>query len=388
MEKQEADWEDEKQKYESFWDATAEERERFLVGNKYDYEKALIALRAHRNFVKCLPLKADCDHRYGRKDEGNILGSVMGMLIDPTTGKYIMSKKNMNSRICFVMGAMVDLDNDVDLYVKATADFLFANIPRDSDEKITIMLNVRSGGPSMKNESAILLLPIISKLNDQLSVNFPERIQKFVIYPLPWWAVTVFDLVKNTILDPKTAAKLSALAGDASFGSEEPEGLKEYIDMERINLQEDFLQFYPSPANGTALTGTQGSLERAKFNYIRTIEGYRKLNTTNDEGFGGVYDVNIVEIMKQMAYVLKHQNELNESKDLFQQVFQEQKLSFTRNRNITTIRSILCTLKNLIFICDELGNEEEARKWTLELNSTVHAAKEEGEKSFFSVQGP
>ena len=81
-----------------------------------------------------------------------------------------------------------------------------------------------------------------------------------------------------------------------------------------------------------------------------------------------------------MAYVLKHQNELNESKDLFQQVFQEQKLSFTRNRNITTIRSILCTLKNLIFICDELGYEEEARKWTLELNSTVHAAKEEGER--------
>ena len=371
MKSQEVSCEDEKQQYESFQDATVEERERFLVGNKHDYSKAFNALRAHREFVKCLPLKAGHDHRFGRKDEGNLLGSVMGMLIDPTTKQYVTSKKNTNSRICFVMGAMVDLDNDVDLYVKATADFLFANIPRHSSERITIMLNVRSGGPTMKNETPFVLLPVISKLNDQLSVNFPERIQEFVIYPLPWWAKQVFDWVKNTILDPKTAAKLSTLAGDASFGSEEPDGLNEYIDADRIKLQEDFLQFYPSPANDI-LKGTHGSLERAKFNYMRTLDGYRRLYADNEY----VNDVNVVNIMKQMANVLKHQNKLNESKDMFQHVLWNQEMVLSRGKSESTIQSIVSTLKSLIYLCDEMGNAMEAEKWTLKLNSTIHAAME------------
>ena len=233
--------------YDSFRDATVEERQRFLVANNYDYSEALKALRAHREFVKCLPLDADLDHRYGCKDEGNMLGCVMGIPVD-STGEFVVSKKCTKSRICFVMGAMVDVSNDADLYVKATADFLFANIPRDSDEKITVMINVRSGGPTMKNETPFALLPVICKLNDQLSINFPERIQEFVIYPIPWWGKQIFDWIKGTLLDPVTAAKLSILPGDASFGSQEPEELNEYIDVGLVESRDVFLQFYPSSA--------------------------------------------------------------------------------------------------------------------------------------------
>ena len=52
----------------------------------------------------------------------------------------------MKLHVSALCRGVVDLDNDMDLYVKATADFLYENIPRNSMEKITIMLNVRSGG--------------------------------------------------------------------------------------------------------------------------------------------------------------------------------------------------------------------------------------------------
>ena len=49
-------------------------------------------------------------------------------------------------------------------------------------------------------------------------------------------------------MDPVTAAKLSILPGDASFGSQEPEELKEYIDVGLVESRDVFLQFYPSSA--------------------------------------------------------------------------------------------------------------------------------------------
>ena len=86
--------EGEVEKFNSFQDTKKEERERFLLGNKHDYDKALQALATHREFVRrYLPLVVGRDHRYGHKEDGNTLGSVMGMLIDPRTGQCITSKK-------------------------------------------------------------------------------------------------------------------------------------------------------------------------------------------------------------------------------------------------------------------------------------------------------
>ena len=359
--------EGEVEKFNSFQDTTKEERERFLLGNKHDYDKALQALSTHREFVRrYLPLVAGRDHRYGHKEDGNKLGSVMGMLIDPLTGQCITSRKCEASRICLVQGAMVDLDNDMDLYVKATADFLYENIPRNSMEKITIMLNVRSGGPTMKNETPFALLPLIGKLNEQLSINFPERIQQFVIYPLPWWAKQIFDWVKNSILDPKTAAKLSILSGDASFGSAEPEGLWEYVDLERIKLQSNFMQYYPvSSTTEDTKRIRERILEEAKGNYTRTLMGYRNLSSVRNNDN---YDVYIVNTMKHMANVLKHQNQLEQSKDLFQEVFERMKNTIRRGKNCTENENIENVLRNLIFISIEMDRHEEARKWMLELD--------------------
>ena len=129
------------------------------------------------------------------------------------------------------------------------------------------------------------------------SINqFSQRIQQFVIYPLPWWAKQIFDWVKNSILDPKTAAKLSILSGDASIGSAEPEGLWEYVDLERIKLQSNFMQYLSSTTEDTKRI--REILEEAKGNYTRTLMRYRNLSSVHNNDN---YDVYIVNTMKHMA---------------------------------------------------------------------------------------
>ena len=61
-------------------------------------------------------------------------------------------------------GAMCDLEYDADDYVLATADFMNANLARDSTEKISILIDVRPG-KGWKDPAPMKFIPLIKAIN-------------------------------------------------------------------------------------------------------------------------------------------------------------------------------------------------------------------------------
>jgi len=241
------------------YEATEEEKKRFLIGHKGNLKSATKALAAHMEWKKKLPLpltEERMKYGAGQMPGTDKLPGWMGMLTNPKTGEYIRSKVS-NTRIVWAYGAMCDLDLETDDYVSATADFLHANLPRDSDEKITVLVDVRPAD-GWKAPAPLKFVPLVKAINAQLSINFPERIQEIVVFPMPWWAVAIFNMVK-LFMNPKTAAKMSMLSGSADKASPDPEGVRDYID-EGVGTVEA-MQCYPHEFKGAA-TNAEGVEEK------------------------------------------------------------------------------------------------------------------------------
>jgi len=210
--------------------STQAERNRFLIARKGKADAAAEALTAHLKWREEYPLPLPSHKlKYGRDQRPGTdqLPGWLGMLTDPDTGEYIRSKKN-GTRIVIAFGAMCDLDFTAEDYIGATADFLHHNLSNEDEDKITVLVDVRPG-VGWKDPAPLAFIPLIQAINTQMSTNYPERIQDIVIYPMPWWAVQIFNMV-TLFMDPRTAEKMSMLSGPALLDSPEPEGLGCYVD--------------------------------------------------------------------------------------------------------------------------------------------------------------
>ena len=59
--------------------------------------------------------------------------------------------------------------------------------------------------------------------------NFPERLHRLVIYPVPWVASAVW-YAASALLDERTADKAQMLSGPAARTEPIPAGISEYVD--------------------------------------------------------------------------------------------------------------------------------------------------------------
>jgi hypothetical protein len=210
--------------------ATEAERKRFLAARKGHAKEAADSLSAHIKWREQMPLPLPPNRlKYGKDQQPGTdkLPGWLGMLTDPDTGEYIRCKKS-NTRIVIAFGAMCDLDFSAEDYVGATADFLHANLNNDDEDKITVLVDVRPGA-GWKDPAPLAFIPLIQAINTQMSINYPERIQAIVIYPMPWWAVQIFNMV-SMFLDPRTSEKMMMLSGPALIDSPEPVGLDQFVD--------------------------------------------------------------------------------------------------------------------------------------------------------------
>jgi hypothetical protein len=210
--------------------ATEQERFRFLVARKGDEDAAASGLDKYLKWKDAVPLPLPSDRMRYEQGQGpgcpDKLPAWISMLMDGE-GNYVRCKKT-NTRILMAFGAMCDLDHTAEDYVAATADVLFANLAADSSEKITVLVDVRAG-EGWKDPPPMKFIPLVREINAQMSRNFPERIASIYVYPMPWWAVAIYNMV-SLFLDPKTSEKMNMLSGPALVDSPDPEGLHEIVD--------------------------------------------------------------------------------------------------------------------------------------------------------------
>eukprot|EP00559_Dactyliosolen_fragilissimus_P005943 CAMPEP_0184864236 /NCGR_PEP_ID=MMETSP0580-20130426/14207_1 /TAXON_ID=1118495 /ORGANISM="Dactyliosolen fragilissimus" /LENGTH=385 /DNA_ID=CAMNT_0027362931 /DNA_START=110 /DNA_END=1264 /DNA_ORIENTATION=+ len=124
-------------------------------------------------------------------------------------------------RIMQFLPAQVDSSIATDsTYVTAIGIYLDRKLCRNSDEKITVVIDLRAG-EGWANPKAKNIVPLIKQLVKLLERNFPERLHKSILYPFPSAAVFLWKLVK-IFIDPDTSRKVVLVPGSSSRESKPP----------------------------------------------------------------------------------------------------------------------------------------------------------------------
>ena len=84
-------------------------------------------------------------------------------------------------------------------YALALAMYLDRKLDRNHTEKVTVVIDIRSG-KGWPNPSSVSLVPFIKLVVGSLNSYFPERLSRCILFPLPMTATVIFNKAKGTIL--------------------------------------------------------------------------------------------------------------------------------------------------------------------------------------------
>ena len=209
---------------------TETEQSRFLVANKGNVKDRDQAIANY------LQWRQEYLPRARALSESSPAASRWFGFIEDKQHKPLRSKTNPESRLVLACGGYHlcgsgcgdEEEVPCETTIAAMSNFIDNSLDRDSDEKITLLVDVRpkQGWP---NPSPRSLLPLIKGLSKVFGANNPERLEACVIYPMPWYVMAIWYVVR-AFLDPKTATKIVFLAGSSYENAPTPEGLSSYID--------------------------------------------------------------------------------------------------------------------------------------------------------------
>jgi len=142
--------------------------------------------------------------------------------------------------LIMVQGAMYDVERGgVQGYVDACAhalDTMFPDAGGGDVGKITLLIDIRgfdkSDDVDFRNCPATHMIPFFRACSKTLSANYPERLEKIVLYTIPWFLAGVVNLVRK-VLPRELNDKFVILAGKNARDT--PKGLWEIVDEEMIH---------------------------------------------------------------------------------------------------------------------------------------------------------
>lgn len=218
--------------------ATAAEQARFLRARQHDAAAAAKMWEAHVSWrASNLPLAG--------KDLGQGLPP-MAIMLPPEF------KCKLGRRVLVVMGAMYDGElGTAQEYTLACAQLIDKSLDKDSDDKITVCVDTR-GGDGWRNPKAWSVLPWVRDLASTLSANFPERLERLVLFPIPWLATAVWSAA-TALLDEATASKMQMISGSAGRDEPIPDGVEEFLDASVVGAITQYREASLRAAHGDAL---------------------------------------------------------------------------------------------------------------------------------------
>jgi len=141
------------------------------------------------------------------------------------------------ARIVHVLPSQLDTNlAPAKTYALALAMYLDRKLDRNHTEKVTVVIDIRSG-TGWPNPSSVSLVPFIKLVVGSLNSYFPERLSRCILFPLPMTATVLFNKAK-AYLDPDTATKIQVCSGAGSVKSAVPAKVKNFIDYKSIDAME------------------------------------------------------------------------------------------------------------------------------------------------------
>lgn len=202
--------------------ATPAEQSRFLRARQHDPAAAALMWKAHATWrEQNLPLPPSA----------KALGRGLPMM-----ARFLPStiRCKDGNRVLVLMGAMYDdAVGGPDDYTRAFAALIDEHVDRDSDEKFTVCVDAR-GGDGWRNPGAWSVLPWVRSLASVLSSNFPERLHRLILFPVPWIATAAWGAA-TALLDEVTSSKMVMVAGNASRDQPIPEAISEHLDAPAVD---------------------------------------------------------------------------------------------------------------------------------------------------------
>jgi hypothetical protein len=150
-----------------------------------------------------------------------------------------------SSRILHILPARIDITlAPAPTYSLACALYLDKRLCRTTTEKITLLCDVR-GGRGWANPTPWSMLPFIQCTSSLLGKQYPERLQRFVLFPMPSAAAWIWSAAQKC-LDPNTASKV-VVVGEEKGKRGLPERMLEFFDEESLRLVEERRRGFMSP---------------------------------------------------------------------------------------------------------------------------------------------
>lgn len=134
--------------------------------------------------------------------------------------------------ILFVQGARYDEEVDPEQYMLACCHALDTMLPPDDGRKCTILIDARPG-EGWHNASAHKMLPFFRLACGQMPDNFPERVQRVILYPIPMIVKQLWVMVRG-LLDKVTRDKFEILSGAATINAPCPAKLREVVLLDQL----------------------------------------------------------------------------------------------------------------------------------------------------------
>eukprot|EP00667_Euglena_gracilis_P017010 EG_transcript_17879 len=129
----------------------------------------------------------------------------------------------------YCQGARFDPNLPAENYVLYCANLIDSVVKANDMTRITILIDVRAGnGDGWFNAPPHQMVSFFRLANQILNVNYPERAQRLIIYPIPTLLTHLWTMF-SAILDKVTKEKFIVLSGSAVAGAPCPPKLLEYI---------------------------------------------------------------------------------------------------------------------------------------------------------------
>lgn len=140
--------------------------------------------------------------------------------------------------IQIIPGQMDERIVSLKTYALTVALYIDRVLPRNSLEKVTVLIDAR-GGNGWRNLNAVQLMPFIKHTSHLLLQLFPERLAHAQVYPVPHALSWIWTAV-SACIDPVTRQKISLLTGPATIVSPIPaEQMELYIGPDTVRHLEE-----------------------------------------------------------------------------------------------------------------------------------------------------
>ena len=129
------------------------------------------------------------------------------------------------------------MDNNLakgETYTQAVAIYLDRILNREDVDMITILFDCRAG-TGWSNNHVLKLLPFLKHFLKVLPPLMPERLQKAIIYPVPYTFMYIWKILSKC-LDPMTSKRVFILHGKCKIESPPP------VEQMKLHLHEDHMK--------------------------------------------------------------------------------------------------------------------------------------------------